>query len=69
ERDAQRLVRITRTGATQFEYEDLGAVRFVPLIGEQGWPEQDPARDDDTAQAAQAAHDVEHDAHAPYVAA
>ncbi|HDR9289051.1 TPA: protein-L-isoaspartate(D-aspartate) O-methyltransferase [Burkholderia multivorans] len=66
ERDAQRLVRITRTGATQFEHEDLGAVRFVPLIGEQGWPEQDPVRDDDTAQAA---HDVQHDAQARYVAA
>ncbi|MEB2489279.1 protein-L-isoaspartate(D-aspartate) O-methyltransferase [Burkholderia multivorans] len=66
ERDAQRLVRITRTSATQFEHEDLGAVRFVPLIGEQGWPEHDTARDDDTAQAA---HGVEHDAHAPYVAA
>jgi protein-L-isoaspartate(D-aspartate) O-methyltransferase len=36
---AQRLKRITRTGPTAFEEEDLGGVLFVPLIGEQGWPE------------------------------
>lgn len=34
---SQRLIRITRTGATLFEQEDLGAVAFVPLIGEAGW--------------------------------
>lgn len=33
----QRLVRITRMSATTFEEEDFGGVRFVPLIGEQGW--------------------------------
>lgn len=36
--DDQRLVRITRTGHHQFAEEDLGDVRFVPLLGEQGWP-------------------------------
>ncbi len=35
----QELVRITRTGAAQFDKEDLGAVRFVPLIGDEGWEE------------------------------
>jgi len=35
----QELVRITRTGTAQFEREDLGAVRFVPLIGDDGWAE------------------------------
>src|SRR5205085_3246651 len=35
----QRLVRVTRLDAERFEEEDLGGVRFVPLIGEQGWPE------------------------------
>ncbi|MGK9050728.1 protein-L-isoaspartate(D-aspartate) O-methyltransferase [Neorhizobium petrolearium] len=35
----QRLIRVTRTNATTFEEEDLGGVRFVPLIGEQGWHE------------------------------
>ena len=34
---AQSLVRVTRTSATGYEREDLGAVRFVPLIGAQGW--------------------------------
>lgn len=43
---AQRLVRITRRGPAQFVDEDLGDVRFVPLVGEQGWPESHarPAR-------------------------
>jgi protein-L-isoaspartate(D-aspartate) O-methyltransferase len=35
----QRLLKITRTGGTTFEEEDLGAVMFVPLVGEQGWAE------------------------------
>jgi protein-L-isoaspartate(D-aspartate) O-methyltransferase len=34
----QRLWRITRKDATTFDREDLGSVRFVPLLGEQGWP-------------------------------
>ncbi len=33
----QSLVRITRHAETEYEREDLGAVRFVPLIGEEGW--------------------------------
>lgn len=36
-RGMQTLVRLTRTGEEQFEEKDLGGVRFVPLIGEQGW--------------------------------
>jgi len=32
---AQRLLKITRTGEADYEEEDLGAVSFVPLIGEQ----------------------------------
>lgn len=36
--DAQRLVRITRRASNQYAEEDLGDVRFVPLLGEQGWP-------------------------------
>ena len=36
--DHQRLVRITRLGETTYKHEDLGDVRFVPLLGEQGWP-------------------------------
>ncbi len=37
--DEQRLVRLTRTGETTFEQDDLGAVRFVKLIGTGGWQE------------------------------
>jgi protein-L-isoaspartate(D-aspartate) O-methyltransferase len=33
----QRLVRVTRVSATEFQQEDLDYVHFVPLIGAQGW--------------------------------
>jgi protein-L-isoaspartate(D-aspartate) O-methyltransferase len=33
----QRLVRVERLGEGAFERDDLGAVRFVPLIGAAGW--------------------------------
>lgn len=37
--DEQELVRVTRRGDDEdFAVESLGAVRFVPLVGEQGWP-------------------------------
>jgi len=37
---AQTLVRVRRTGADAYAREDLGAVRFVPLIGAEGWTER-----------------------------
>nr|WP_227738817.1 protein-L-isoaspartate(D-aspartate) O-methyltransferase [Waddlia chondrophila] len=37
-RNAQNLIRLTKTGQEAFRKENLGSVRFVPLIGEQGWP-------------------------------
>jgi len=40
--DEQRLVRLTRTGGDAFEQDDLGAVRFVKLIGAGGWEEPVP---------------------------
>ncbi len=36
-RRGQHLVRVTRAGEEQYEYETLEAVAFVPLIGEEGW--------------------------------
>ena len=33
----QELVRVRRTGPEKFQRESLGAVRFVPLVGAQGW--------------------------------
>lgn len=44
---SQRLVRLTRRTAHEFSREKLGAVRFVPLIGEQAWDEKqaDESRD------------------------
>ncbi len=45
DQDSQQLIRTIRRGEDDFEYEDLGAVRFVPLIGEAGWPaEEDSER-------------------------
>jgi protein-L-isoaspartate(D-aspartate) O-methyltransferase len=35
----QTLIKLTRKGKAEFEEENLGAVAFVPLIGEQGWAE------------------------------
>jgi len=40
----QSLVKVTRTSETDFANEDLGAVRFVPLIGTHGWDEKGRAR-------------------------
>ncbi len=39
---AQELVRITRTGENHFKREDLADVRFVPLIGVEGWEVESP---------------------------
>jgi protein-L-isoaspartate(D-aspartate) O-methyltransferase len=36
----QRLVRVTRTGPDTYAQDELEPVAFVPLIGEQGWPER-----------------------------
>ena len=37
EQGVQYLERVTRLSDDEFRTEDLGAVRFVPLRGEQGW--------------------------------
>ena len=41
-RSVQTLIRLTRTGARTFHREELEEVRFVPLIGEQGWTDDQP---------------------------
>lgn len=41
ELESQQLIRAVRRGDDDYEYEELGAVRFVPLIGEAGWPEEE----------------------------
>jgi len=38
----QQLIRVTRTSERDYREESLGAVRFVPLIGAQGWADDDP---------------------------
>lgn len=38
-RGAQRLVRVRRAADGSLATEDLGGVAFVPLVGEQGWPD------------------------------
>jgi protein-L-isoaspartate(D-aspartate) O-methyltransferase len=37
--DHQQLARITRHDVDRFDEENLGEVRFVPLVGAEGWPE------------------------------
>lgn len=39
QRFGQRLRKIARRSATDYDEQDLGRVAFVPLIGEQGWAE------------------------------
>lgn len=34
----QSLVKVTRQGQNNYNYQDLCGVRFVPLIGDEGWP-------------------------------
>jgi protein-L-isoaspartate(D-aspartate) O-methyltransferase len=41
-RSRQHLVRVTRTGKTDFEQETLERVMFVPLIGAEGWDAAGP---------------------------
>ena len=36
----QNLIKVRRVGAEDFEQQDLGSVRFVPLIGEHGWTDR-----------------------------
>ncbi len=42
---AQELVRVTRLEKGQFAEEDLADLRFVPLIGNQGWEGEPPEPD------------------------
>jgi protein-L-isoaspartate(D-aspartate) O-methyltransferase len=35
----QKLVRVTRRSETEFDEEELAGVRFVPLVGREGWRE------------------------------
>jgi protein-L-isoaspartate(D-aspartate) O-methyltransferase len=41
-RGFQKLVRLTRQADDSIASEDLGDVRFVPLVGEQGWQDSEP---------------------------
>ena len=38
---SQELIRITRVDDEEFEREDIADVRFVPLIGKEGWESED----------------------------
>ncbi|MBE3119354.1 MAG: protein-L-isoaspartate(D-aspartate) O-methyltransferase, partial [Candidatus Atribacteria bacterium] len=37
DRRVQELVRVTRVSEIQYKTEDIADVRFVPLVGEEGW--------------------------------
>ena len=38
--EVQKLIKVTRTSDEDYEQEELGAVRFVPLIGKHGWTDK-----------------------------
>ncbi len=40
-RRVQELVRVIRVSADQYQTEDIADVRFVPLVGEEGWAPDD----------------------------
>jgi protein-L-isoaspartate(D-aspartate) O-methyltransferase len=42
ERTSQRLLKIVRRAADRYDEQSLGMVRFVPLVGEQGWRDTGP---------------------------
>lgn len=44
EKGEQKLLRVHRLSNEEFQEETLCHVRFVPLIGEEGWTENKPAR-------------------------
>jgi protein-L-isoaspartate(D-aspartate) O-methyltransferase len=46
----QRLVKIVRRSEKEFEEQEMEAVRFVPLIGEQGWADKGGGRHDRMAE-------------------
>ncbi len=54
----QELIRIVNRGEGVFDTEDLADVRFVPLIGEQGWELDDPASETSRPRAVRAASTV-----------
>lgn len=39
--ESQKLIRAIRRGENDYDYEELGAVRFVPLVGEAGWKSEE----------------------------
>jgi protein-L-isoaspartate(D-aspartate) O-methyltransferase len=41
---SQELVRVTRVGEDDYRREDLADVRFVPLLGQEGWEPETPAQ-------------------------
>ena len=45
--ESQHLFRVTRQAEESWAQENLGPVRFVPLIGEEGWPERGRAFGDE----------------------
>ncbi|MGN6543617.1 MAG: erythromycin esterase family protein, partial [Aureliella sp.] len=44
DKDSQQLIRAIRRGEDDYEYDELGAVRFVPLIGEAAWRDEGESR-------------------------
>jgi len=45
DRSLQKLIRVTKRSEESYEREDLGDVRFVPLVGTAGWNDAEPGWD------------------------
>lgn len=43
-RESQKLIRSRRLSENDYRYDELDPVRFVPLIGDEGWPAEDRER-------------------------
>lgn len=50
----QELICVTREGPATWHTESLGRVRFVPLVGEEGWGDEEATLPAESAQAARA---------------
>ncbi len=44
EKESQQLIRVIRRDEKEYVYEEMGAVRFVPLIGESGWSAEEDSK-------------------------
>ncbi len=57
---SQRLLRVTRQSESDFDREVIAEVRFVPLIGEEGWEDNDAAPEAVAPRVIRSSHRISH---------